>query len=138
MGLRGFDFCRVVFVSRFIIQEPSFKLFLEVMTLLEVGLAVSVVFGAFLFGHGLSDWRRGLIGFLFAFFDFGESGIQFWVGVAHMVAIAGLAGHQGVAEVVEACVDGLGGGCRLPKVFHPVSKRTSTFLALPEGFFRPT
>ena len=95
----------------FVIQEPSFKLFLEVVTLLEVGLAVSVVFGAFLFGHCLSDWWRGLIGFLFAFFDFGESGIQFWVGVAHMVAIAGLAGHQGVAEVVEACVYGLSGGC---------------------------
>ena len=51
-----------------------------------------------------------------------------------MVAIAGLAGHQGVAEVVEACVDGLGGGCQAAKGLPSCIEEDVNFLHLAGGF----
>ena len=50
-----------------------------------------------------------MIGLLLAFFDLSKRGIQLRVGIAYLMAVAGLPVQQGVAKVVKACIDSLGG-----------------------------
>lgn len=70
-----------------------------------------------------------------AFLDFGEGGVKFGVGVAHLVAVAGLSVQEGVAEVVESGVDGLGSLADAAEGLPSGFEEDLHFLGLARGFF---
>ena len=106
--------------SWFILFEKLKDFFLEVLALLEIAFAVVVVLGAFHVGHGLTDWRCWLVGFLVRRFNFGHDIVN--VGVeADLMVIAGLPVGEVVVESLVVDTDGLGRlgyGCKgLPSGF---------------------